>query len=53
MHDSTRSKTSSLKLAAAVLPTLAAAQVVAEVVYTTLSIESGAQVEGTFKRKKA
>lgn len=30
-----------------------AAQVVAEVVYTTLSIESGAQVEGTFKRKKA
>jgi len=30
-----------------------AAQVTADVTYTTLSIESGAQIEGSFKLKKA
>ncbi|MDZ4135242.1 MAG: polymer-forming cytoskeletal protein [Paracoccaceae bacterium] len=41
------------KIASGSLTLRSAAQVTAEVVYSTLSIENGAQVEGTFSRKKA
>jgi cytoskeletal protein CcmA (bactofilin family) len=41
------------KIDSASLTLRSAAQVTADVCYTTLSIESGAQVEGSFKLKKA
>jgi len=40
------------KIDSATLTLRSAAQVTADVTYTTLSIESGAQVEGSFKLKK-
>ncbi|MGB3279800.1 MAG: polymer-forming cytoskeletal protein [Pseudorhodobacter sp.] len=41
------------KIESTTLTLRSAAQVTADVSYTTLSIESGAQIEGTFKIKKA
>ena len=41
------------KIDSATLTLRSAAQVTADITYTTLSIESGAQIEGSFKIKKA
>ncbi|WP_323004909.1 polymer-forming cytoskeletal protein [Pseudorhodobacter sp.] len=41
------------KIDSTMLTLRSAAQMTADVTYTTLSIESGAQIEGTFKIKKA
>ena len=40
------------KIDSATLTQRSAAQVTADITYTTLSIESGAQIEGSFKLKK-
>ena len=41
------------KIDSGTLTLRSAAQVTADITYSTLSIESGAQIEGNFKRKKA
>jgi cytoskeletal protein CcmA (bactofilin family) len=41
------------KIDSTALTLRSAAQVIADITYTTLSIESGAQIEGSFKIKKA
>ncbi|MDN5787708.1 polymer-forming cytoskeletal protein [Pseudorhodobacter sp.] len=41
------------KIDSGTLTLRSAAQVTADIIYATLSIESGASIEGSFKRKKA